>query len=48
MLDERPMHEAEKTFHGRLMDGWRETGVSRASTTTIGGVDFSYRFAAAA
>lgn len=28
--------------------GRRETGVSRASTTTSGGVDFSYRFAAAA
>jgi hypothetical protein len=26
----------------------RETGVSRASTTTVGGVNFSYRFAAAA
>jgi hypothetical protein len=26
----------------------RETGVSRASTTTSGGVDFSYRFGAAA
>ena len=23
----------------------RETGVSRASTTTVGGVDFSYRLA---
>jgi hypothetical protein len=36
------------TRHGRLMDGRRETGVSRASTTTVGGVNFSYRFAAAA
>ena len=35
--------DADRNWHWQ-----RETGVSRASTTTSGGVDFSYRFGAAA
>jgi hypothetical protein len=30
------------------MDGERETGVSRGSTTAQGSIDFSYRFSASA
>jgi hypothetical protein len=42
--------ESAWTFDGRLMNGGgrRETGVSRASTTGAHGIDFSYRFGAAA